>query len=131
MANYNYSITYCDPLQFEDESAYIDVKTRTIAQLDPPLAREGFMLSLARLNPSPWLQSLFAIPGVVGLGVWEYRVWVMKSPVFNWTEVMVPVITYLSTGYSTAVPLPGSANTDGTGKRFSVNNQQTMGLRRF
>ena len=54
---------------------------------------------------------LFSIEGVVELSLKAYRIWIMKSPIYTWKEVIEPVLAYLVFYYATdeAVPINGSA----------------------
>lgn len=73
-----------------------------------------------------FLTSLFNIAGVTELSTRAYRVWLMKSPVYTWEEVMLPVLYYMAGYYgdSGIEPLPGSGNPDGTGFTISNPNQR-------
>lgn len=64
-----------------------------------------------------FLTALFVIAGVTELSTSAYRIWLMKSPVYLWSEIIPPVLEYLRSYYSEADIqfLPGSANVDGTG----------------
>ncbi len=73
-----------------------------------------------------FITGLFALPGVVELSTKAYRIWVMKSPVYNWQEVLAPLFVYLKTQFSESnlTQLPGSANIDGTGLQLSSIDQR-------
>ena len=68
-----------------------------------------------------FLTSIFNISGVTELSVKAYRVWIMKSPVYNWKEVLDPVLYYIASYYSfdDIEQMLGSGNTDGTGFTLS------------
>lgn len=62
-----------------------------------------------------FLTGLFNIAGVVELSSKAYRVWLMKHVVYDWDEVMLPVLQFLQDEFSQSSqdPLPGSAEPDG------------------
>lgn len=64
-----------------------------------------------------FLTSIFNIAGVTELSSRAYRIWLMKSPVYTWSEVVVPVLYYIAGYFSegSIQELPGSAKTDGSG----------------
>lgn len=76
-----------------------------------------------------FLTGLFVISGVVELSTKAYRVWLMKSPVFTWPEVIDPVIDGIRRwyNYDDIKMLPGSAFHDGTGTTLnSPNNRRKV-----
>jgi len=70
--------------------------------------------------------TLFAISGVTELATNAYRVWIMKSPAYTWTEVLSPALDYMKTyfGQTTMNALPGSGNINGEGFTLSSINQR-------
>jgi hypothetical protein len=68
-------------------------------------------------NGHPFLTGIFSVSGVTEVSTKAYRVWIMKSPVFNWKEVLDPVLYFIATslGYNSLYQMPGSASVDGTG----------------
>lgn len=69
----------------------------------------------------PFITALFNIAGVTEMSLKTYRIWIMKSPVYTWEEVLAPFLAYLSNFYEYVgiAPLPGSGNLDGTGLQLS------------
>lgn len=64
-----------------------------------------------------FLTSIFNIAGVTELSSRAYRVWLVKSPVYNWQEVTLPVLYYIASyfGQADIEELPGSGKPDGSG----------------
>lgn len=64
-----------------------------------------------------FLDGLFNTGGVVEVSSRAYRVWLMKSPVYSWEEVLTAVLFFLRDWYSetTFDELPGSAKIEGAG----------------
>jgi hypothetical protein len=138
-APYTYKITYFDPLFNEDESANIDLGTAIV--IDPTKAvesmyKEIFILARHLPNPTKYVNTLvydlFHIPGVVAVEVLDYKVWIMKAPMFTWEEVMQPVIDRLGQGHQGGLtPTGNSANIDGTGFRLTRQDQQAASITRY
>jgi hypothetical protein len=64
-----------------------------------------------------FITALFNISGVTELSSRAFRVWLMKSPIFSWEEVLLPVLYYIANyfGEASIEELPGSAKPNGTG----------------
>lgn len=75
---------------------------------------------------NPFITALFNIAGISEMSIKSYRIWIMKSPVYSWTEVLGPVLAYLSEFYEYVgtESLPGSGNIDGTGLQLSSANNR-------
>jgi len=60
---------------------------------------------------------LIEIAGVVEISLKAYRIWMAKSPVYEWEEILLPVLFFIKDffGDDDLEQLPGSANPDGTG----------------
>lgn len=73
-----------------------------------------------------FLTALFTIAGVVELSTTAYRIWLMKSPVYYWSEVMNPILAYLKDYYGedSLSQLPGSAQVDGQGFTLTKTSQR-------
>jgi len=107
-----------------DASVYIQMKRNTPIY-QGRIAKEDYDI-LEDEEKNEFLTELFNIAGVVEISTQAYRIWVMKSPVFNWSDVLLPMLTYLTEyygedGYS---DLPGSANPDGTGFTLESMNSR-------
>lgn len=65
----------------------------------------------------PFLDGIFNTPGVEEVSSLAYRIWIMKSPVYTWTEVNTSLLGFLTTWMmeSSMEPMQGSANIDGSG----------------
>lgn len=93
-----------------DEGVYIQLRT------DPPyesyisrIGREDY-IALQDDYKTDFVTALFACSGVVGVSVSAFRVYIEKSPVFSWTEVLSPIIEEIRIATETddISELPGS-----------------------
>lgn len=117
--NYKLEFVFDDSAP-SDSSVYIHLRN------NPPIYKAKInkedydVLSSGEKNS--FLTGLFLIAGVVELSTTAYRVWLMKSPAYNWQEVLDPVIEALrlSFGESSSFMMPGSALHDGSG--FTLNS---------
>lgn len=107
-----------------DPSVYIQLRRNTPVYQEH-IDKEDYDI-LGDGNKHEFLTGLFNISGVVELSTRAYRIWLMKSPVFTWSEVLLPVLTFLADYYGEDElnQLPGSANPDGTGFTLEGPNQR-------
>lgn len=103
-----------------DDSVYIQLR------VNPPIYRshtdkEDYDV-LPEEEKHPFLTNLFTIAGVTEVSSRAYRVWLMKSPVYSWQEVLDPVLNFLKNWYSESSleKLPGSGETNGVGMRVDT-----------
>jgi hypothetical protein len=96
-----------------DSAAYIHIR-----QIPPiyqtAIDKEDYETSLTK---HPFITGIFNISGVCEVSVKAYRIWLVKSPIFTWQEVLTPVLLYLANWFQndSIVALPGSADLDGKG----------------
>lgn len=100
-----------------DEGVFIHLRT------DPPayqtvITKEVYWSAENAANHTDLVNQLFDVPGVVCLSCQAWRVYVEKSPVFKWDEVLADVLSILetNTGSSGVTELPGSGLTLTTDK---------------
>lgn len=107
-----------------DSSVYIQLRRNTPIYQSHIYKEEYDILDEVEKND--FLTGLFNISGVVELSSKAYRVWIMKSPVFTWEEVLLPVLYFMADYYgeSGIEQLPGSARPDGTGFTISTPTQR-------
>lgn len=74
----------------------------------------------------PFLTGIFNIAGVTEVSSRAYRVWIMKSPVYSWEEVLLPTLHFIREWYGedSLSQLPGSADPDGVGTRLENIDQR-------
>jgi hypothetical protein len=98
-----------------DSSVFIHLRFNTPVYQDHINKEDYDILPVEKKHE--FLTGLFNIAGVTELSTKAYRIWLMKSPVYSWQEVLEPVLYYLLFWYQESEfnKLPGSANTDGTG----------------
>lgn len=125
MANFKYKLEF-----FYDESSPSDASVYIHMRDNPPIYQEHIDKEEYDILPAEqkheFLTEIFNISGVTELSTKAYRVWLMKSPVFTWEEVLLPTLHYMKGYYSYdgIEPLPGSANVDGTGLTLSGPNNR-------
>lgn len=112
----SYKLEYVfDDTRPSDSSVYIHLRENPPRYM-PHIDKEDYDI-LEDDEKHEFLDSLFNIAGVTELSSRAYRLWIMKSPSYNWREVLEPVLAYLASyfGESGYESQPGSANVDGTG----------------
>lgn len=93
-------------------------------RIDPPayieqIGKESYF-ELPEDKQHPFLTGMF-VAGVTEIASQAYRVYIMKSPVFNWLEVNNLLRDYLLTTFEeiSIELLAGSGELDGTGLRLA------------
>jgi|GEM_PF-4730047 hypothetical protein len=73
-----------------------------------------------------FLTSIFNIAGVTEVSSRAYRIWLVKSPIYTWEEVVLPVLYYISTffGESGIEEIPGSGKPNGSGNTLPSPTQR-------
>lgn len=117
----SYKLEYCyDNDAPSDSSVYMHLRVM------PPVTRRQTKKEdydqLSEAERHVFLDNIFNIPGVEEVSCTAYRLWVMKSPAFTWTEINTAILDYLKTwsGETEAESMQGSANIDGSG--FTLNS---------
>jgi hypothetical protein len=107
-----------------DSSVYIQMRRNTPVY-QAHIDKEDYDILSDELKHE-FLTGLFNISGVVELSTKAYRIWLMKSPVFSWEEVLLPVLYFTANYYgeSTISELPGSASPNGTGFKLNTPVQR-------
>lgn len=107
-----------------DSSVYIHLRE------DPPvyqtqIDKEDYAV-LTEDEQNDFVTGIFDVPGVVELSVRAYRIWLMKSPVYFWKEVIDGVLAHLAEQFEedSVSPLPGSGTPDGEGFTLGTPNQR-------
>lgn len=102
-----------------DSSVYIQLRRNTPIYQDR-IDKEDYDILDADLKDE-FLTGIFNVSGVVEVSTKAYRVWLMKSPVFTWEEVLSPVLNFMMTYYGedTISSLPGSGTPAGGGFHLS------------
>lgn len=114
-----------DKSQPSDDAVYIHIRENPPIYLSHIHKERYDILPPEEKHEFP--STLFSIEGVVELSLKAYRIWLMKSPIYSWKEVIEPVLAYLVFYYSTdeAIPINGSAlpgDMDQDTSRARLNN---------
>ena len=109
---YRLEYTYDDKIR-SDTSVFIHLRQNTPIY-QSRIDKEDYDITSQK---HPFLTGLFNIAGVTEISTKAYRVWLMKSPIYTWEEVLYPVLWFIAYWYQhdSLAQLPGSANPDGTG----------------
>jgi len=121
-----YKLEFNTPSGAADDSVYIHLRVDPVYRTR--IGKEAYSL-LDAADKQPLITELFDIAGVVEISTKAHRVWLMKSPIFSWQEVLQPVLFLLRDrfGETSISPLPGSAEIDGSGLRLdSDTNRRTI-----
>lgn len=116
MANLKYKLEYnWDTSEPADAGVYIQLRDNTPVYMSHT-DKEDYDV-LPDDEKHVWLTGLFDIAGVTEVSSRAYRVWIMKSPVYSWNEVLLPTLHFMKEqlGYDDIEELPGSAKPDGAG----------------
>ena len=118
-----YKLEFNTPSGSSDDSVYIHLRQDPVFQ--DRIGKEAYS-SLDPADKQQLITDLFDVPGVVELSAKAVRIWLMKSPVFNWSEVLQPVLFVLRDyfGETSIQPLPGSAEIDGSGIRLQSDSNR-------
>lgn len=116
MANLTYKLEFNrDDDAPSDSSVYIQLR------VNPPIYqklidKEDYDILPAELKHE-FTTNLFNIAGVTELSIRAYRVWLMKSPIYSWEEVLLPVLFYMAGyyGFDGIEAYLGSGSPDGSG----------------
>ena len=94
-----------------DEGVFIQLRT-DVPAYQHVITKEVYF-GPENTNHSEFCNALFNIAGVVRLSSQAHRLYIEKSPVFTWQEILGPVFNVLNyyTGTSGVVELPGSGVT--------------------
>lgn len=113
-----------DESSASDASVFIHLRHNTPVY-QSRLTKEDYEI-LTEDEQDDFISALFNIGGVVEISLKGYRIWVMKSPVYSWQEVLEPLLYYLKDFYGEDrfEALPGSGNIDGTGLTLAGIDQR-------
>jgi hypothetical protein len=89
-----------------DEGVFIQLKTELPAYM-PKTSKEKYYESAER---TAFTDGIFAIPGIVTAASNSFRVYVEKSPIFTWSQILGPLLTHIriSVGADSLIEAPGS-----------------------
>jgi hypothetical protein len=75
-----------------DEGVFIQLKTDVPAYCSK-IGKEEYVNGGG--DPSDFMDGIFAVPGVVVASSQAFRVYVEKSPLFTWSEVLGPLLEFI------------------------------------
>ena len=120
-----YKLEYNTPRPPADESVYIHLKVDECESYQSRIGKETYC-ELPDEEKSELITAIFDIDGVVEVSSKANRIWIMKSPIFTWQEVVQPVLFVIRDhfGETQIEALPGSAEIDGSGFRLSSSGSR-------
>jgi hypothetical protein len=110
MAAFQYKLEYLKDDELpQDPAVFIHLRVNTPIYMTK-IKKENYDIGTFKHD---WMTGIFNIGGVVEAASQAYRVWLMKSPVFQWDEVIPPLIWFMADylGLSPIQELPGSGIT--------------------
>lgn len=123
---FKYKLEYqWDDTEEADDGVYIQMRANVPKYLSH-IDKEDYD-ALDDEDKHAFTDGLFDVYGVTELSSRAYRVWIMKSPVYSWEEVLNPTLLFLRDwyGFDELEELPGSAKVEGVGTRLqSVRNRR-------
>jgi hypothetical protein len=75
----------------EDDSVYIHIRRNTPIYQNK-IDKETYELGA---NRNDWMDGIFNIGGIVEASSRAYRLWVSKSPIWEWDEVLPPLLYFM------------------------------------
>lgn len=102
-----------------DDAVYVHLAVDPWAYYRPQTGKEEYVALDPEYQDS-FANGLFAIPGITEISITAYRVWYMKSPLFDWINVNENALNFMMSfyGFDSISPIYGSALTNGTGLRL-------------
>lgn len=108
MSDLGFKLEYFKADTASDEAVYIQLRSDLVGYMSL-IGKEDYS-KLADGKKTAIMTAIFACLGVTQASAQAYRVYIEKSPVFSWTEVLGPVVEAIrvATGNDTITELPGS-----------------------
>lgn len=100
-----------------DDSAFIHLKENPpyyIGRTD----KEDYDI-LPDADKNDFATSILDVSGVVELSITAYRIWVMKTPLYTWKEVLDPIVALLVSNFGE----DGSEPTNGSPTPSEIDNR--------
>lgn len=112
-----YKLEFNTPSGASDDSVYIHLRQDPVFRTR--IGKESYS-ALPNDQKQGLITEIFGVPGVVEVSTKTNRIWLMKSPIFSWQEVIQPVLFIVRDrfGETSIESLPGSAFIDGKGLRL-------------
>lgn len=118
MANLEFKLEYHKNTNGpSDEGVFVHLKTEIPNYLSL-ISKEAYFRGQG--TTSELATSLFSIPGVVRLALQSHRVYIEKSPIFIWEEILGPTMVILMT----ATECDGLSELLGSGITLETNNDR-------
>lgn len=114
-----YKLEYNKKGTVSDDSCYIHLRVDPRGYYRFQIGKESYD-ALDSADQDAFSNGLFNIPGVEEISVTAYRVWIMKSPVYEWLEVNTGVLEFIKTFFNqdSLEEIQGSAKIKGDGLRL-------------
>jgi hypothetical protein len=92
-----------------DEGVFVQLKTEVPVYMSKTTKEAYYELG----ETSDFMDGIFAIPGVVIAASNSFRVYIEKSPIFTWSEILGPLLEHIrvSVGADSLIEAAGSPTT--------------------
>ena len=115
-----YKLEYNKPSGKSDDSVYVHTKIDPIPYYRFQIGKEDY-LKLDSTHQDAFANGLFSVGGITEISVTAFRIWYMKSPIYDWVDVNTQALNFMLhfVGATTLSPIVGSASIAGDGIRLT------------
>ena len=123
MSIFYYKLEYNKQSGKSDDSVYVHTKIDPIPYYRFQIGKEDY---LSGTNQDAFANGLFSIGGITEISVTAFRIWYMKSPIYDWQDVNTMALNFMQhfVGATVQMPIVGSANINGNGIRLDSETQR-------
>jgi hypothetical protein len=120
-----YKLEYNKKSGASDDSCYVHLREDPQGYYRFQIGKEAYD-ALDESAQDAFANGLFAVKGIEEISVTAYRVWYMKSPVYEWNEVNTDALNFIKNffGETTLTEIQGSAKITGTGFRTETETNR-------
>lgn len=97
MANLDYRLEYVK-IPLHDDGIFIHTRT-DLPEYRPFVHREDYFIGADDVRTG-FFNGIMNTPGVTGAAAQAFRLYLTKSPVFSWSELLGPIMEWLRTNLS-------------------------------
>ena len=115
-----YKLEYNKKGTVSDDSCYIHLREDPRGYYRFQIGKESYD-ALDSEDQDAFANGLFNVKGVEEISVMAHRVWIMKSPVYDWLEVNTNVLDFIKNFFNqdSLEEIQGSAKINGEGLRLT------------
>ena len=122
MSTFSYKLEYNKPNGYSDDSVYLHSTTDPYPYYRSRIGKENYDKLDSSLQDA-LANALFNVAGITEISVMAYRIWYMKSPIYDWVDINTAVIALMKdlAGAAVVKEIAGSASIDGRGIRLDTD----------